>query len=67
MQAISEDGTFNVRMFSDPCRKIRKATKDVSISGDQFTFATLDVSERAESIDLQFKDELVGIERFRTE
>ena len=41
----------------------RKATEDVSISGDQFPLAGIDVSVCAKTIDLQFKDELVGIER----
>src|SRR5262249_13774995 len=59
-----EHGTFNVKVFSDPCRKIRKAAEGVSISGDEFTSACRDMRERPKAIDLQFEDELIGIERF---
>jgi hypothetical protein len=51
--------TFNVKVFTDPRGEIRKATEDVSVSRNQFTFATLDVSERTKAVDLQFKEKLV--------
>ena len=52
-----------MKVFSDPCGEIRKAAEHISVSGDQFTMAVIDVSESAESVDFQLKDELVGIER----
>src|SRR5262245_60217891 len=50
-------------MFSDPCCEISKATEDVSVSGDQLSLAGVEIGQRSESVDLQFKDKLVGIER----
>jgi len=59
-----EHCAFNVKMFSDSCGKIRKAAERPSIPGDQFPFSGLDMGESTKAIDLQFKNELVGIERF---
>src|SRR5215475_3689634 len=80
-QQITEDGspiiidagnlaikhcTFDAKMFSNRGGEIREATEDVSVSRNQFSLAGLDVSQCAESIDLQFKDVLIRIERLRT-
>jgi hypothetical protein len=43
-----EDGAFDAKVFGDPLRQLRESPEDVSISGDQFAFAGLDVGERAE-------------------
>jgi hypothetical protein len=61
-----ENGAFDSQMFGDPRRQLRESSEDVSISRDQFAFARLDVGERAEAVHLQFVDELIGVERFRT-
>jgi hypothetical protein len=50
-------------MFSDSCRKVSKAVERVSLSGDQFSLAFLDVSERTKAVNLQLEDKLIGIER----
>jgi hypothetical protein len=60
-----EYGAFNVQMFSDPCGEIREATEGISISGDQFSLTGFNVSERTKAVNLQFKDKLVRIERFK--
>jgi hypothetical protein len=56
-----EDCAFNVKVFSDPCREIPKATKCVSVSRDQLPLARLDVSERPKAVDLQLEDVLIRI------
>src|SRR5262245_32536474 len=57
-----ENSAFNLEVFSDPFAEICKTAKYVSIPRNQFSLAGLDVSKCAESIDLQFKDKLVGVE-----
>jgi hypothetical protein len=52
-------------MFSDPCPKISKAVERVPFSGNQFSLASFDLSERTKTIDLQLEDKLIGIERLR--
>jgi hypothetical protein len=47
-----EHCAVHAKMFSDPCGKIGKAAEGVSLSGNQFSLAFLDVSERTKSIDL---------------
>jgi hypothetical protein len=51
------------RCLAIHCGEIRIATEDISVSGDQLSLTIVCVFECPESIDLQFKDELVGIER----
>src|SRR5262249_18433510 len=57
------DDAFNAEEFGDPCSKIRKATEYVSVPGDQFTMAGFDMRQCPKTVDLQFKDKLVGIKR----
>jgi hypothetical protein len=45
-----EYGAFNMKMFGDPSSKIRKATEDISIPGNQLPLAGFDVSESAKTI-----------------
>jgi hypothetical protein len=61
-----EHRAFDSKMQSDPGSQFRESPEDVSISGDQFAFAGLDVGKRAEAVHLQFVDELIRVERFRT-
>ena len=61
-----ENGVFDSKMFGDPGRQLRESAEHVSISGDQFAFAVLDMGESAEAVHLQFVDELIGIKRFGT-
>jgi hypothetical protein len=58
-----ENGAFNFEVFSNPCSEIRKATESISVSGDQFSMAGLNVSESTETINLQFKEKLIRIKR----
>ena len=53
-------------MLCNPSGKIGKATEDVPVSGHQLTPSILKMCERTETVDLQFIDEVVRIERFRT-
>jgi uncharacterized cupin superfamily protein len=46
------------KVFCDPRSEIRKAVECDSVSGDQLSLASFDVSECAESIGLQFIDGL---------
>jgi hypothetical protein len=68
MQAISPSRTAlsTRRVFSDPRAKIGKTTEDISISGDQFPLAGINMREGSKAIDLQFKNKLVRIEGLRT-
>jgi hypothetical protein len=50
-------------VFSDPLGKIRKASEDISVSGEQSPLAALDVCQCTKPVDFQFEDKLVGIER----
>ena len=50
-------------MFADPMRQILEVAERVAISGDKVAVAVLDVGEGTETIDLQFKDKLIGVER----
>jgi hypothetical protein len=49
--------------FSDPRGEIREAVEGVSISGYQLSLAGLDVRECPKTVDVQFVDKLIGIER----
>ena len=57
---------FCAKVLRDPLSKIRESAKGVSISRNQFAIAFIDVGERSETVDLQFEDVMVGIERLRT-
>src|SRR5262249_7413656 len=61
-----EDCAVNVKMFGYPSCKFRKASEDVSISGDELALAVLDMCEAAKTINLQLEDKLVGVEWLRT-
>src|SRR5205807_9252583 len=61
-----QDSTFDAQMFHNPLCKLRKAVKDVSISGNQFASTVCDVGERTEAVNLQFVDEVIGVERPRS-
>jgi hypothetical protein len=52
-----------MKMFGDPRGEIRKAAKYISVSGDQLPPTGFDVEQRTESVDLQFKDVLIRVER----
>jgi hypothetical protein len=52
-----------VKVCGDPRGKIRKAMESISVSGDQFSMAGLNVSESTETINLQFKEKLIRIKR----
>jgi len=53
-------------MFRQPRRKLSEPAKRMPVSRDQFASTAVDLGERAESIDLQFEDELIGVEWFNT-
>jgi len=59
-----QDSAFDGKMFSDPCGEISEAAKCVSVSRNELPLAGVDTRECPETVYLQFKDELVGIERF---
>jgi hypothetical protein len=50
-------------MSSNPGGDFRKTAKHVPLPRNQFTIASFDMRQGSKAIDLQFKDELVGIER----
>jgi len=52
-------------MFSDPGGEFGETAKDISFSGNQLALTIVNVSQCAESINLQFKDKLVRIERLK--
>jgi len=58
-------GAFNSKVFGDPCCKFGESSEGVSVSRDEFTLPVLDVCQGAETINLQFVDEFVRVERFR--
>jgi hypothetical protein len=43
-----------------------ESTERVSVSLDQFALALMDVRECAEAVNLQFVNELIGVERLGT-
>src|SRR5262245_30785240 len=49
-----EDGTFDFDAFRDASGKLGKTVECVSVSGHQFSATILQMSERPESVDLQF-------------
>jgi hypothetical protein len=59
-------GAFNAEVFGDPRRKLGETVERISIPGNQFSLAALDMRERPEAVNLQFVDEQIGIERLRT-
>ena len=61
-----ENSAFDAQMFGNPRSQLREFPEDVSISCHEFPLPVLDVRERAETIHLQFIDEFIGVERFRT-
>ena len=61
-----EHSAFDLKIFRERRRKIRKAAEDVSISRNQFSLTGLEMRQRAETVDLQFEDMVIGIEWFRT-
>ena len=65
-QSRHQELRFPLEMFSNPCGEIRKATEDVSIARDKLAFTILNMCQGAKTIDLQFKDKLVGVEGLRT-
>jgi hypothetical protein len=58
--------TFDSKMLGDPVSEVRKSSKCVSISRNQFAFAVADVCERTKAIDLQFEDVMIRVERLGT-
>src|SRR5262249_40681151 len=58
-----EHGVLDAQVFGEPRREFSAATKDVSIPRNQLASTVCDVSERPEAVDLQFVDEVVGVER----
>jgi hypothetical protein len=55
-----------VKVCGDPYGKIRKAAEHISIARYQLRLSGLDVGQRSKTVNLQFKDELIGIERLWT-
>jgi hypothetical protein len=61
-----ENSAFDFDVFRDPAGEFHKAAKCVSISGNQFTLAVLQMRQCPEPIDLQFVDEIIRVKRFGT-
>jgi hypothetical protein len=61
-----KDSVVDLQVFGDPGREFRKTVEGVSISRNQFALAGRNVRQCPETIDLQFKKKVVGIEWFVT-
>jgi hypothetical protein len=51
-------------VFGDPGGKLGESAKRVSVSRNKFALSVVDVSKRAEAVNFQFIDELIGVEWF---
>src|SRR5262249_23702614 len=63
---VIEDRAFNFDVFHDPIGKLAKTAEGISVSGNEFCASILKVKQRAKPIDLEFINEVFGVERFRT-
>src|SRR4030095_790920 len=60
-----EHGTVDTQILRDRRRQIREAAKQFPISGDQLSLVAFNVRESPETVDLQFEEMVIRIERFR--
>jgi len=64
MRSRHQYSILDAQVFADPLPEILEVAERVSFAGDKVALAVLDVGEGAKAVDLQFKDELIGIKRF---
>jgi hypothetical protein len=61
-----ENGIFDRQVFRDPGSEFCESAKHVSVARDQLAFAFRDVGQCPESVDLQFVQIFIRVERFGT-
>jgi hypothetical protein len=53
-------------VFGDPGRKFGETVKSISVPRNEFALSVLDMGECPEAVYLEFVNEQIRIERFRT-
>jgi hypothetical protein len=59
-----EHGTFGPEVCGDPGCEFVEPSENLPIPGNQFATSVLQMGKRPEAVDLQFVNELIGVERF---
>jgi hypothetical protein len=60
------DGALDLQVRDDPRAQIRKSVEYLDIARDQRALPVLNMGQRPEAINLQFVNEQIRVERFRT-
>jgi hypothetical protein len=62
-----DNGILDAKVLVDPLCEILEVAERVPVARNKIAMAVVDIGERSEAVDFQFKDVVVGVEWLRTE